>query len=343
MLSFGIDTHKATLAVSAVDPLGRQLAARTFSNDRRGHAALLSWTRQQGQPRRIGIEGAGSFGAALAELLLASGEDVVEVPAQFTDRARRSLRQRGKSDPGDALAIARLTAREPRLAAVRRPGPTADLKLLVTARDQLVAERTRLVNQLHADLLVLSPGYGRRLSNLTSARHQAAVAQLLGRRAGVRSALAKGRLQRVRRLALDIGRLEARISSTLSAAHCSLPRLVGLGPMMAAKALGEVGDVRRYRGPAAFAAASGTAPLSASSGQVQRHRLNRGGNRQLNRVLHTMALVQVRCDERAQAYLARRLAEGKTRREAIRALKWHLARVVYRTMLADAVSSELAT
>ena len=336
MASIGIDTHKATLAVSAVDDLGRQVAAGTFSNDPRGHVALLRWTQRQPGPRRIGIEGAGSFGAAVAEVLVAAGESVVEVPAQFTLRERRSLLQRGKSDPGDALAIARLTAREPRLAALRRPGVAADLKLLVRARDQLMAERTRLINQLHADLLVLAPGYGVGLPNLSAARHQAAAARLLGRQAGVRAELARQRLGQLRTLSGQADQLEQRIAALVAVSRSSLPRLVGIGPLTAATLLGEAGEVTRYHGSPAFAAMSGTAPLPASSGQRQRHRLNRGGNRQLNRALHTMALVQARWDPRARAYLARRTAAGNSRREAIRALKWHLARVVYRTMLADA-------
>ena len=336
MASIGIDTHKATLACSSVDELGRQLAARTFGNDPRGHAALLSWIGRLPAPRRVGIEGAGSFGAALAEVLVAAGEEVVEVPAQFTGRERRSLLQRGKSDPGDALAIARLTAREPRLPALRRPGILADLKLLVGAREQLLAERTRLINQLHADLLVLAPGYGVRLPNLSADRHQASAARLLGRRDGVRAELARGRLHRLRRLGADAKALERRIARLLIASGSSLPQLAGIGALTAAKLLGEAGDVSRYRSDAAFAAASGAAPVPASSGQHQRHRLNRGGNRQLNRALHTMALIQSRWDPRAAAYLARRLAEGRTRLEALRALKRHLARVVYRTMLADA-------
>jgi transposase len=342
MASIGIDTHKASLACSSVDELGRQLASRTFGNDPRGHAALLSWTQRQPPPRRVGIEGAGSFGAALAEVLLAAGEAVVEVPAQFTDRERRSLIQRGKSDPGDALAIARLTAREARLPALRRPGILADLKLLVGAREQLVAERTRLLNQLHADLLVLAPGYGARLPNLTAARHQVAAARLLGRRDGLRAELARGRLRRLRQLSAAAERLEARIAKLLAASGSTLPQLAGIGALTAAKLLGEAGDVRRYRSDASFAAASGTAPIPASSGQRQRHRLNRGGNRQLNRALHTMALIQTRWDPRAQAYLASRLAEGRSRLEAIRALKRHLARVVYRTMLADAGRTAVA-
>jgi transposase len=336
MASIGIDTHKASLACSAVDELGRQQAMHTFGNDSRGHAAVLRWIQHQPAPRRVGIEGAGSFGAALGEVLVAGGETVVEVPAQFTDRERRSLVQRGKSDPGDALAIARLTAREPRLPTLRRPGISADLKLLVGAREQLLAERTRLINQLHADLLVLAPGYGARLPSLTAERHQAAAARLLGRRDGVRAELARGRLRRLRRLGADAKALERRIARLLSASGSTLSHLSGIGALTAAKLLGETGDVTRFRSDAAFAAASGTAPIPASSGQRQRHRLNRGGNRQLNRALHTMALIQTRWDPRAEAYVTRRLAEGRSRLEALRALKRHLARVVYLTMLADA-------
>lgn len=337
MVSIGIDTHKASLAVSAVDELGRQLASRTVTNDPRAHATLLTWIQRQPAPRRVGIEGAGSFGAALAEVLVAAAEDVVEVPAQYTDRERRSLLQRGKSDPGDALAIARLTAREPHLPALRRPGVITDLKLLVVARDQLMGERTRLVNQLHADLLVLLPGYGARLPNLVAAHHQIVVARFLRGQDSMRAELARGRLRRLRQLTAEAERLEQRIGALLRASGSSLPQLAGIGALTAAKLLGETGDVRRYRSAASFAAASGTAPLPASSGQRQRHRLNRGGNRQLNRALHTMALVQTRWEPRARAYLARRQAEGKSRLEALRALLWHLARVVYRTMLADAV------
>lgn len=336
MLSIGIDTHKASLAVSAVDELGRQVAGRTIANDPAGHAALLRWAGRLGPERRFGIEGAGSFGFALAQALLAAGEAVVDVPPHFTARERRTLRQRGKSDPGDALAIARLVAREPALRAVHAHGSLADLKLLVAARDQLVVEQTRLVNQLHADLLVLSPGYARRLPNLVAARHRQRLGTWLAEQPGVRAELARGRLARLDAVTNDARALERRIGRLVAALGSRLPGLSGLGMLTAAKLLAESGAIGDYRDAAAFAAANGTAPLSASSGQVHRHRLNRGGNRQLNRALHLMALVQARCDPRARSYLARKRAEGRSWQEALRSLKRHLSDVVYRQMLADA-------
>jgi transposase len=335
VVTIGIDTHKATLASCAVDELGRELAARTFANDPPGHRRLLAWASRLGPERRFGIEGSGSFGAALARGLLAAGELVIEVPAMLTDRERRHLRQRGKSDPADALAIARVVLREPTLHRLMPVAIADDLKQLVGARDELGAERTRVANRLHADLLVLAPGYGEQIPNLVAARHLAAVGRLLGRSTGIRAQLARKRLARLRALDREMGALEAQLAELVAASESSLPRLPGIGVLLAAKLLGETGDVRRFRSEAAFAAVTGTAPIPASSGQTQRHRLNRGGNRQLNRALHFIAIVQARTYPPARAYVTRRQAEGKTWREALRCLKRHLADVVYRTMLLD--------
>jgi transposase len=339
MLSIGVDSHKDSLAASAVDELGVERAVGSFANTRAGHRQLRAWLPPGA--RRIGIEGSAGFGAALAQSLLAAGELVLEVPPQLTVRERRHARRPGKSDPADALAIARITAREQRLRVVQAPALSDELKLLVTAREELVAERIRHANQLHADLVVLRPGYGARLPHLRGSRQLAIAGRLLGSGAHLRCQLARRRLARLRRLDAEIAGLERQIAARVRASRSSLPGLTGVAALLAASLLAESGDVRRFRSAAAFAAASGTAPIPASSGQHQRHRLNRGGNRRLNRALHAMALVQARCDPRARAYLARRRAEGKTWREAMRALKRQLADVVFRTMLADARAADL--
>jgi transposase len=337
MVTFGIDTHKATLAVSAIDPTGRELGARTFPNDRSGHARLQRWAEGHGPERRFGIEGSGSYGAALARLLVTAGETVVEVPAVLTDRERRHLQRAGKSDPGDALAIAWVALREERLGPIPMPGLTEDLKLLVDARDQRISERTRIVNRLHAHLVVLAPGYKREIPReLTEPAQMAAVSRLIGRLAGVRADVARAELKRFRQLTVETVALQGQIRALVRISGSSLPTIRGVAAITAAKLLGETGDPRRLHSAGAFAAMSGTAPIPASSGQTSRHRLNRGGNRQLNRALHTIAVVQARCDPRAKAYMAKRMAEGKSRLESLRCLKRHLANVVLRTMLADA-------
>ena len=326
--AIGIDTHRDTLAACALDTLGRPVAERTFANDRAGHAALAEWARSVAPGARIGVEGSSSFGAALARALLAAGLSAWEVPPQLSRRERTQTRRAGKSDPGDALAIARVTLRETDLPPVRLVDRTQELALLVEAKDETTGEATRVRNRLHAHLRVLLPGYAAQVPNLVAECHRRTVGRLLRRLAGVEAELARSKLARLGALAREERDLTRRIGR-LVAAHPLVRRLVGAGPLTTAKLVGETGDVGRFRNDDAFAAISGTSPIPASSGQTQRMRLNRGGNRQLNHALHTIALVQARCHPPAQAFLARKRAEGKTDKEARRALKRHLARTVF--------------
>jgi len=160
MTAIGIDTHKATLAACALDELGQPLDERTFPNDPAGHLALLSWADEHLPDARIGLEGSAGFGAAAARFLVAAGREVREVPPHLSHRERQRTRRPGKTDPGDALAIARVTAREATLPPVRLADATREIGLLVEDRDDLVAEATRVRNRLHADLVVLVPGDG---------------------------------------------------------------------------------------------------------------------------------------------------------------------------------------
>jgi transposase len=335
----GVDTHKATLAACAVDAVGAVVAEATFPNDPAGFAELRDWLVELGEVDRVGLEGSAGFGAAAARFLLAAGIAAVEVPPQLSHRERIRTRRAGKSDAGDALAIARVTLREASLPPVRIADASRELHLLVEARDDLAAEATRVRNRLHADLVVLVPGYSVVAANLVAEKHRATIGRLLRPLRGVQAELARDRLARLARLAGELRSLDRRIGELV--ANHPLLAMPGVGPLVTAKLLGEVGDIRRFRSADAFAMLAGVAPIPASSGQVQRMRLNRGGNRQLNRALHGIALAQVRTYPPAQAFVARKRAEGKSWREALRALKRHLARIVFRLLSVGAQPSFL--
>jgi transposase len=212
-----------------------------------------------------------------------------------------------------------------------------ELRLLCGYRDQLIGERTRLANRLHAELARSLPGYRARIGGLGAQLNRTRLSRLLAGRDALWAELARRRLRRLSGLSSEIAALEERIELALTDSGSRLTAIRGVGSLTAARLLGEVGEISRFRSAAAFAMAAGVAPIPASSGQVHRHRLNRGGNRRLNGALHTIALVQARHDERAQAYLERKRASGMSSREAIRCLKRHLANVVYRQMLADSL------
>ncbi len=326
----GIDTHKATLAACAIDEVGQVLDERTFPNDPAGFSSLLAWLGQVGDISRIGLEGSAGFGAAAARFLVAAGQPAIEVPPQLSHRERIRTRRAGKSDPGDALAIARVALREAELPPVRLDDASRELKLLVEARDDLAAEATRVRNRLHADLVVIAPGYSAVATNLVAEKYRRAIGKLLRRMPGVQAELARGRLARLAHLATELRDLDRRIEG-LVADH-PLRQLWGAGPLVTAKLLGEIGDIRRFRSADAFAMIAGVAPIPASSGQTSRMRLNRGGNRQINRALHGIVLAQVRTYQPAKDFVARKRAEGKSWREALRALKRHLARIVFRLL-----------
>lgn len=338
--AIGIDTHKDSLVTCLVDELGTALDERTFANDPVGHQTLLDWLLTRAPEATVGIEGSASFGAAAARSLVAAGRSVREVPPQLSRRERLGTRRAGKSDPGDALAIARVTVREHDLPPVRLADRNQDIQLLVEAREDVVGDMTRVRNRLHADLRVLVPGYGARAANLTAVRHQRTVARLLRGRSEVQAELARTRLADLRRLGLEERRLAGRLAE-LVAGHPLLD-LPGAGVLVTAKLVGEIGDVGRFRSAAALASLAGVAPIPASSGQTQRMRLNRGGNRQLNRALHTIALTQAWHYPPARTYIARKRAEGKTWREALRALKRQLVRTVFRLLQAGARSERIA-
>jgi transposase len=332
----GIDTHKDTLAVSCVDSAGQQVAQQTFANSPAGHVKLLSWARcHASELDRIGIEGSANFGAGIAQFLYLAGIDVREVPAKLTGRERTRLRRPGKTDPTDALAIARITARDHELPPARRCGPNEELKVLVDAREELVTARTAEANRLHADLSILLPGYSDQLRSLVHPDSVTRAARLLKPLDGARARVARRRISRLRRLDHEIAEMTSEIKQAITDLGTSLTDIHGVGAITAARIIGEVGDIRRFPSKHHFAAGNGTAPIPVASGRTDRHRLNRGGNRRLNRAIHVIARTQAAWYPEAKTYMDKKRAEGKTRAEALRCLKRRLSDTVYRTLRED--------
>src|SRR3954452_1494666 len=338
----GIDTHKDTLAVAVIDQAGRPVVVTAIANTEVGFAALEQLLVEHAVTR-VGIEGSGNYGrGAAVHLVLTGPAEVVEVPPSLTSRERSGRPGAGKTDPVDAVAIARITAREPALPVVRLAvGQPADRRALADYRAQLVAERTALANRTHSELHGLLPGYQATIPRLTAPTFITAAQDLLDGDTSVRPQLTRRRLTRLAQLTTEIRDLTGLITTAIAEVETGLTDLYGVGPVGAATILGEVADIRRYRSRHAFAAANGTAPLPASSGRTTRHRLNRSGNRTLNRVLYTIAITQIRADTEGRAYYLRKRAEGKTSREALRCLKRRLSDVVYKTLQEDLAAHPL--
>lgn len=340
MVIIGIDAHTRRHSAAAVDEHGRVLDIIEVGAGVEELDRLTTWIGLLAGNRLVAVEGAKGFGLALARRLLGAGETVVDIPTHLTADGRRSSRRRGKDDEIDAITIARVALREPDLPRLTIEQLDADLKLLVDARDQLVAEATRVRNRLHALLLVLAPGYRDDTGALSSKAALSTAKRLVLRGRAtepVRAKLALAAIARLHQLEAEADDLEDEIKTAVAARQPTrLLEVCGVGPIVAAKILGETRGVERFTTSAAFAAHAGTAPLPASSGQTTRHRLNRGGNRQLNRALFTVAMVQARWNPDARAYLDRKRAEGKSPAEARRCLKRHLAKTVYDAMRADA-------
>ena len=276
----GIDSHKDTLVGCLIDADERVVEHRDVPNSAHGHAELVAWAQTAGV-ERVGIEGSGNYGRPAAQALLAAGTTVVEVPPQMTAAARRGRRSGAKTDHIDALEIARIAARDDDLPAPRCANAPDDLQCLVGYRRELVKDRTAAINRLHASLEKIRCGYHTRTGALTSPKGLDAASKLLRGDTTTRAEVARDRITHIRRLNRHIDQLGARIATEVFQRGTSLTDIYGIGALTAAEIITETGDPGRYRTKARFAMANGTAPIEASSGRVVRHRLNRGGNRQL--------------------------------------------------------------
>lgn len=338
LVVFGIDPHKATHTVVAVDEVGRQVDQRTVAARTPQHLELLGWARTTaGDGDRVwAVEDCRHVSRRLERDLLAAGERIVRVPPRLMAGTRTSVRAPGKSDPVDALAVARAALREPDLPQARLDEPTRELKLLLDHREDLVAERTRVQNRLRWHVHELDP----ELQVPAGAMDQTVWLDQISLRlaqqprpvSAVLVAIVAELVDHIRAMTTRINQLTGQITTRVQHHAPQLLTLAGCGPLSAAKLLVETADVRRFKSEAAFAMHAGVAPIPASSGKLQRHRLNRGGNRQLNAALHRIAITQLRVSPQTQAFRQRRLTTGSTRAEALRALKRQLARRVFRLL-----------
>jgi transposase len=335
VITIGIDPHKRSLTAAALDLHSRPLGQLRVSASSQAATQLLAWARQWPR-RRWAVEGASGLGRGIAQLLVAAGEPVLDVPAKLAARARLlSTSSARKTDLADACSVAAAAIHHRRLRPVALEDHTVIFRLLSDRRDDLVAERTRILSRLHVLLSDLQPGGAAR--ELSATRAAALLRQIRPLTAVdvERKRIAHQLLADVRRLDRQVKTASQAIRQAVREHGTTLTQVYGVGPVLAAKLLGQVGDITRFPDRDHFASYTGTAPVEASSGDVRRHRLNRGGNRQLNTALHLIAVCQIRDPSPGQAFYQRKLAEAKTPEEARRSLKRHLANVVYSHLVTD--------
>lgn len=335
MVTLGTDAHKLSHTIVAVDDNGRAVGRRTVAATSAGHLEALQWASHW--PQRVwAVEDCRHLSRRLEVDLLSAGERLLRVPPRLMAGARRSARTPGKSDPIDALAVARAALREPDLPTASLDGPERDVRLLLDHREDLVAERTRIQNRLRWHVHELTPDAAPPARSLNRQHVLAALEQQLADLPGMVARLARELLARLRALTVAIDSLERELGHLVTPLAPTLLALGGCGVLTAAKLVAETAGVRRFRSRAAFARHNGTAPVPVWSGNTERFRLNRGGNRQLNAALHRIAVTQLQRHGPGRAYVERRMAAGNTKREAIRALRRRLSDEVFRRLKADA-------
>ncbi|OEV37415.1 transposase [Kitasatospora aureofaciens] len=323
----GVDTHKDIHVAAVITTLGASLAHQEFPTTAVGYRQLISWAKSFGIVRRAGIECTGSYGVALTRALRREHIDVIEI--NQPDRATR--RKRGKTDAIDADAAARavLSGRATTIPKTA-DGPAADLRVLRLAKESAVKARTQAMNQLKAVLLAVEPDLRELLTGLTNPA-LVATCVALGEDRGEAVFTMRLLARRIQNLGQEIKELTRRMTAAVRSSRPQLLDLVGVGPDSAAVLLSAAGDnPDRLTDEASFAALCGVSPVEQSSGKTQRRRLNRGGHRQADAALYRIVQSRLRWDERTQAYLQRRTAEGMSRREIIRCLKRYVARELYR-------------
>jgi transposase len=337
MILIGADTHKHTHTLAAINtPGGQLLDERTTAASKTGFVELLDWARDLGDPERVwALEDCRHLTGPFERHLIALGERVIRVPPNLTARERGTERTRGKSDPIDARAVARAALREgvDTLPATHLDEGSLEIKLLLDHREDLTKACSGDQQRLRWHLHDLWPEYKIPKGALDRAIWLERIARKLTRAgASARVRIARDLVRSLKQHTRRTRELQREIQKLVQAKAPQLLELAGCGALTAAKILAETAGIQRFSTDAKLARLAGVAPIPASSGKNNRHRLDRGGNRQLNCALHRIAVVQGQTHEPARTYLARKEGEGKTRREGLRALKRHLARVVWRTL-----------
>jgi transposase len=332
MIVIGADVHKRTHALAAVDAgTGRQRGARQIRAEEQGHLAAVRWARGLDDERVWALEDCRHVSRHFEQALIAAGERVVRVAPHRMGASRRGEREPGKSDEIDALAIARAVVKDgaERFPTAHLDERAMEIRLLSDHRKDLVAERTRGQNRLRWHLLELCPELERSLRR--GALEQPRQLDRIDRRlrripASARVGIARQQVTHIRALTRQADALERELLALIKAHRPQLLAETGCGALTAALLIGRTAGAERFRSDASFARQTGTAPIPCSSGQRHRHRLDRGGDRQLNHALHIIAITRARHDPATKAYLARKEAEGKGKKGALRCLKRHLAR-----------------
>jgi transposase len=334
----GVDVHKRTHTLVIVNALGLQLGTKTIQATPGGHQSALNWVRLNYPSSRLwAVEDVRGLSGRLEADLLDAGETVARVHPRLTARQRASARTVGKSDPIDALAVARVALREPDLPTARHDDYSRQLKLLTDRRDDLVAFQTATINRLLGRLHEIDPECAPKSRSLCYENHRKLVEKQLDTHTGVLADIARQELQEVAFYAQAARDLKRRITSDVATNAPNLMALYGCGPLTAAKIIGETADISRFATEAKYARYAGVAPVDNWSGEsIGMVRSRRTGNRQLNRALFTIALTQIKSGGRGEPYYRRRIAAGDSHRRALRSLKRHICRCVYRCLVADA-------
>ncbi|WP_307812814.1 IS110 family transposase [Phycicoccus sp. CSK15P-2] len=338
MVVVGADVHKHTHTFVAVDPVGKQVGQVTVAATSKGHAKALGWARREfGEDLRWAVEDCRHLSTRLERDLLSAGQSVVRVPPKMMAEQRRVARTRGKSDPIDALAVARAFLREPDLPVATHDEVSREAKLLTDRRDALVATRTRTINSLLWRVHELDPAMAPAPRSLDRAVTQQALHAWLGTLSGIVAEMARDELEDVIALTARIDVFGKRLGALVRREVPELLALPGCGELSAAKLLGESAGITRFSTEARFARHGGLAPIPVWSGNTAgRVRMTRSGNRQVNCAVHRIAITQIRLkDSLGRAYYDKKLAEGKTRTEALRCLKRRIARTVFNRLTTD--------